>query len=346
MYNMSDCRSNLTVPKLERSIDGLPCSSQGRQMTIGVAGATGLVGRHVVEAIAKAGQGPVIATFRAREPYDAPDTTWVKCDLREQQGALKALESVETAVLCAGQLSTSAVLRRDPMNSVLETLRIGINLLEAAARLRLKRVVLISSCTGYPELQRPAVEPDMTKGDPPTQWFGVGWMHRYLEKQLHWYVDHLKLIGSGIVLRPTLIYGPYDDFSPETGHFVPALVRKVVERAPVIDIWGDGKTTRNLLHAADLASAILASLRLGGAPFQTFNVASPHDASANEVVRNLVEIDGFSDAVIEHDLSRSGGPSALSVSSAAFAAASGWQVKAAVRDGLADTLAWYRRIRA
>lgn len=315
-------------------------------MTIGVVGATGLVGRHVVEALARSGLGPIVATYRARDPYDAPNTKWLKCDLREQGDAQIALQSVDTAVLCAGQLSTSAVLRRDPMSSVLDTLRMGINLLEAAARLRLKRVILLSSCTGYPELSRPAVEADIAAGDPPPQWFGVGWMHRYLEKQLCWYVDHLKLIGSGIILRPTLVYGPYDDFSLETGHFVPALVRKIVERVPVIDIWGDGCTTRNLLHASDLASAILAGLRLGGAPFQDFNVASANDTSVNEVVEHLVEIDGFSDAVIEHDLSRSGGLSALSVSNAAFAAASGWQAKVDVRAGLADALAWYRKVRA
>ena len=113
---------------------------------------------------------PVIATFRSRVPYETPHTSWVKADLRDPQAASRALESVETAVLCAGQLSTSAVLRRDPVTSVIETLRIGINLLEAAARLRLKRVVLISSCTGYPELTRPALEPDMAEGDPPAQW--------------------------------------------------------------------------------------------------------------------------------------------------------------------------------
>ena len=315
-------------------------------MTIGVVGATGLVGRHVVEALVRSGEGPIVATYRARAPYDAPNTRWLKCDLREQDDAQTALESVDTAVLCAGQLSTSAVLRRDPMSSILDTLRMGTNLLEAAARLRLKRVILLSSCTGYPELSRPAVEADIAAGDPPPQWFGVGWMHRYLEKQLRWYVDHLGLIGSGIILRPTLVYGPYDDFSLETGHFVPALVRKVVERAPVIDIWGDGQTTRNLLHAGDLAAAVLAGLRLEGAPFQAFNVASPRDASVNEVVRHLVESDGFADAVIEHDLSRSGGPSALSVSSSAFAAASGWRAQIGVREGLADTLAWYRRVRA
>ena len=256
---------------------------------------------------------------------------------------MKALGSVETAIVCAGQLSTSAVLRIDPITSILDTLRLVTNVLEAAARLRVGRVIMISSCTGYPALSRPAVEADMVDDDPPTQWFGVGWMHRYLEKQLHWYVEQLGLIGSAIVLRPTLVYRPYDDFAPETGHFVPALIRKVVERACPIDIWGDGSRTRNLLHAADLASAVLAVLPRPSAPLETFNVVSPRDASVNKAVRHLIEIDGFSDAVVVYDLARSGGPPTLSVSGSAFAAATSWEAKFGVRKGLADALGWYRR---
>jgi GDP-L-fucose synthase len=274
-------------------------------MTIGVIGATGLVGRHVVEALAAAGSQPVVGTYQIRAPYEVPHTSWVKCDLRER--AMKALGSVETAIICAEQLSTSAVLRIDPITSILDTLRLLTNVFEAAARLRVGRVIMISSCTGYPALFRPPVEADMVDDDPPAQWFGVGWMHRYLEKQLRWYVEQLGLIGSAIVLRPTLVYGPYDDFSPETGHFVPALIRKVVERARPIDIWGDGSQTCNLLHAADLASAVLAVLPRPSAPLETFNVVSPRDASVNEAVRHLIEIDGFSDAVVVHDLARSGG---------------------------------------
>ncbi|MFI5382042.1 MAG: NAD-dependent epimerase/dehydratase family protein [Tepidisphaerales bacterium] len=310
-----------------------------------MAGATGLVGRHVVEALGDAGHGPIVATFRERKPYEACGTTWVKCDLREPAGAMAALGSVDTAILCAGQLSTSAVLRNDPVSSVLGTLRIVTNLLEAAARLRTARVILIGSCTGYPTLARPAVEQDMTEGEPPSQWFGVGWMHRYLELQLRWHVEHLGLIGTGLTLRPSLVYGLYDDFSPESGHFVPSLIRKAVERARPIDIWGDGEQTRNLLHAADLAKAILTCLEPGKSAFQAFNVASPDEVTVNDVVHHLVELDGFSDALITHDLGRSGGPPTLPVSAAALTAATGWTATVGIREGLAGTLAWYRRNR-
>ena len=284
-----------------------------------------------------------LATYRLRPPYDVPHTSWVKCDLRDPDGARRALGSVETAILCAGQLSTSAVLRRDPTGSVLDTLRLVTNLLEAAAHLRVRRVIMIGSCTAYPPLARPAVETDILRDDPPALWFGVGWMHRYLETQLRWYVEQLDLIDSAVVLRPTLVYGPHDDFAAETGHFVPALIRKIVDRARPIDIWGDGSQTRNLLHAADLAAAILTALPRRTDRFETFNVVAPSEVSVNEVVRHLVEIDGFSDAIVTHELERSGGPSTLSVSGAAFAAATGWEVKFGVREGLADTLGWYRR---
>jgi GDP-L-fucose synthase len=311
-------------------------------MTVAVVGATGLVGRHVVEALCRAGVPGIAATWNSRRPFDAPGVRWVRGDLSRPEGAGQALKTSDEAVVCAGQLSTSAVLRRDPIESVLQTLRVVTNVLEAAARQRLRRIVLVSSCTGYPDAVSPAVEADMLRGDPPSQWFGVGWMHRYLEKQLDWYVNHLGLIGSGIVLRPSLVYGPHDDFSRESGHFVPAFVRQVVERVRPISVWGDGQQTRNLLHAADLAEAILVALQREKQGVETFNIASLDEVSVNAVLRYLAEIDGFSDVEIVHDLIKGGGPAALCPSGASFTAATDWTARRDIRTGLAETVAWFR----
>ena len=311
-------------------------------MAIAVTGATGLVGRHVVEALSRQGGHRILATRHSRASYQAAGTSWVQADLRLPQAAMEALQGAETAILCAGQLSTSAVLRQDPMTSVLDTLRIGTNVLEAAARLRLSKVVLVSSCTGYPAHGRSTMEGDMMDGDPPSQWFGVGWMHRYLEKQLSWYVDHLRLIGMGTILRPTLVYGPYDDFSSEAAHFVPMLVRKVVQRSNPIEIWGDGNQSRNLLYAGDLAEAILSVMGRTAERLESFNVVSPRDTTINEVVADLMEIDGFPEAAVVHDNSRRPGQNAMPVSGAALTSATGWTARRTTREGLAETLRWYR----
>jgi GDP-L-fucose synthase len=231
------------------------------------------------------------------------------------------------------------------VGSILGTLRIVTNVLEAASKAHLRRLVMIGSCTVYPALWRPAVEEDAFRGDPPAQWFGVGWMHRYAEQQVRWHVEHLHRIGSAVILRPTLIYGRHDDFSPRTGHFVPSLIAKIVDRVQPVEIWGDGEQSRNLLHAADLARAVLAVLAEEHGPCEAFNVVSPDDVTVNAIVRHLLEIEGFAEADVRHDLTKGGGPAGLAVSGEAFRKLTGWSPRIDLRQGLSDTLEWYRQTR-
>lgn len=311
-------------------------------MRIAVLGATGLVGRHLVGALRDAGHRDVIAVYRARAPYDNGGIEWRQADLMQPEQARAALKGASVVLQCAGKLSTAAELRRDPVGSVTDTLRIGVNVLEAAAAEKVERLVMLSSCTGYPEGTGLKAEPGMFAGDPPAAWFGVGWMHRYLEKQLEWYCRHLGRIGAATALRPTLIYGPHDDFKPESAHFVPSFIHRVVAREKPIEVWGDGTQTRNLIHAADVASAVIASLKQDKG-YEAYNVATPKSVSVNEVLATLLEVDGFTDAKVVHLLDKAGGASALEVSSSAFMARFGWAPSMSLRAGLADTIGWYRR---
>jgi GDP-L-fucose synthase len=309
---------------------------------IAVLGATGLVGRHLVEALVAGGARDVYASYRARRPFEAPGVEWRRADLLDPTAAASAMHGARVVVLCAGKISTAAELRRSPVQSIQDTLRIGVNVLEAAAAARVDRFVMLSSCTGYSPEAGVKEEGAMFAGDPPADWFGVGWMHRFLEKQLEWYCARLGWIGAAIALRPTLIYGPHDDFNPESGHFVPSFVHRVVARERPIEIWGDGTQTRNLIHAADVGSAILAALAHDKG-YDAFNVAAPSSTSVNEVLSLLLELDGFDDAEIVHRLDKAGGASAMEVSAAAFARRFGWRPAMSVRDGLAGTLRWYRQ---
>jgi len=313
----------------------------GRKMTIAVAGATGLIGRHVVDALAGKGGEPVIATYRSRAPFSAEGVRWIQCDFADRDQASRAFAGCDTVVLCAGRVSTSAVLRDEPVESVLDNLRIVTNAIEAAARGDTRHVVLISSCTGYPSTTDLLVEERYETGNPPGHWFGVGWMHRYLEKQLEWYVRSLGWFGSAVILRPSLVYGPHDDFDPRTGHFLPSLVRRVVERARPIRLAGDGTQTRNLIHARDLASAVKTVLQPGKQAFQAFNVATSDEVAVRSILQVLLDADGFGDAVIELE-GQNLGPAMLGVSGRRFMETTGWRPATTIRDGLTDLLAWYR----
>ena len=316
-----------------------PITELGR---IVVLGATGLVGRHLVETLAARRARDVQATYRSRQPFAASGVAWHQAELLDYGSVAAAVRGARVVVLCAGKISTTAELRRDPVRSIQDSLRIGINALEAAAAAGVDRFVLLSSCTGYPEGVGIKEEADMFKGDPPAGWFGVGWMHRFLEKQLEWYCARLGRIEAGVALRPTLIYGPYDDFKPESGHFVPSFIHRVVARERPIEVWGDGKQTRNLIHAADVASAIVAAFAHDKG-YAAFNVAAPRSTGVDEVLSTLLELDGFDDAEVVHRLDKAAGASALEVSALAFTQRFGWRPALSLRDGLADTLQWYRR---
>lgn len=309
---------------------------------IAVVGGTGLIGYHVLRALCDIGGSDVVATYRTRPPVQIPGVAWRRADLLDPAAARTALEDVDVAILCAGRVSTTSELRRDPVTSVNETLRIGLNTLEAASAHGLRQVVLLSSCTGYPEKSGASEEAAMFAGDPPSAWFGVGWMHRFLEKQLEWHSRHLGRIKSGIALRPTLVYGPHDDFSDESGHFVPSLIRRVVNRERPIEVWGDGQQSRNLIHAVDVAGAVVAALQRSEV-YAAYNVASPQSVSVNDVLATLLRIDGFADADIVHRLDRSGGASAISVSAAAFCEFYSWKISMPLHEGLAQTIGWYRK---
>lgn len=312
-------------------------------MTVAVLGGTGLIGRHAIAELRAAGI-PVVATTNRRPAFDAEGVDWRQADLTTPDAARAAVRGCRSAVICAGRLSTAAELKRDPVGSVTTTLRIGINALEAAAAEGIERLVLVSSTTGYPTGTGPKLEDMMFTGDPPGDWFGVGWVHRFLEKQLDWYC-RLKRIGAGVALRPTLVYGPHDDFDPVSAHFVPSFIRRVVEREKPIEIWGDGSQSRNLIHAADVASAIVAALRGETSGFGAYNVSASRSCSVKEVLTTLVELDCFDDAEIVYRPERGSGAASLDVSAEAFSTRYGWRPAMSLRDGLAGTLAWYRSAR-
>jgi GDP-L-fucose synthase len=310
-------------------------------LRVAVIGGTGLIGRHVVELLSRSGNDEIVASYHTRPPFAIAGVDWVRADLAEARAAEAVVGDSEAVVICAGKVSTSTVLRAHPYESILATMRIVTNVLEACAARRAGKVVMISSLTVYPATSTSRNEDEAALGDPPDSWFGVGWLHRFLEKQLEWYVSRLGLVGQGMVFRPSLVYGPHDDFDLDSGHFVPAMVRQVVERQTPIRVIGDGRQRRNLLHAHDLARAVELGLRLPGDRFQVFNVASEQDVSVRELIELLLEIDDFADVALEFGQA---GPSTagFDISTARFRRAAGWTPSLDLRSGLTRLLAWYR----
>jgi GDP-L-fucose synthase len=109
------------------------------------------------------------------------------------------------------------------------------------------------------------------------------------------------------VIRPSTIYGEYEDFNPATSHMLPALIRKVAERENPIEIWGSADVKRDLIYADDVLDACLLALECPEA-FSVFNVAYGREYSIAELLSKIMHADGYVDGrILENNVRPSTG---------------------------------------
>ena len=145
---------------------------------------------------------------------------------------------------------------------------------------------------------------------------------------------------DAIFLLPANLYGPRDNFDLETSHVIPALIRKMIEGADEVVLWGDGSPTREFLYVEDAAEAfLLAAERYDGA--EPVNLGTGAEISIRELAETIAELTGF-DGEIVWDASMPNGQPRRSLDASKAEELFGFRAQTALRDGLAQTIAWYR----
>ena len=138
-------------------------------------------------------------------------------------------------------------------------------------------------------------EDELLDGDPFEAYFAVGWMKRYTEVLCRIYSGKLADPMTTVVLRPSNMYGPYDDFDPSTSHMVSALIKKVVERNDPLEVWGTGDDIRDLIYIDDFVDAmVLAAEKIES--YLPLNIAVGQGCSVKQVLQTMLEVDGFTEA--------------------------------------------------
>lgn len=309
-----------------------------------VLGASGLVGSHAMARLADRPGINVRAVSHFRDlAVRAGNVEHVRVDLRDSAAAAPLMDGVDFVLLFAGVVATAPVLARDPVGPVRDQMAVTTAVCEAAFRAAVPRVVFLSSTTGYPMGDGPLGEPEMFLGEPPPGWTYLGWATRFLEVQARHLAERSAGRTSFVALRPTMIYGAHDNFSFEEGHFLPALLRRVVERCDPIEVWGTGEDERDLIHARDVVDASLLALGVDG--FEAFNVAAGEAHSVNGILDRLLRLDGWSDARIEHVPGRPRSVGKRSFSAERARSRLGFEARVSLDEGLGETLEWYRRNR-
>jgi len=282
------------------------------------------------------------ATYHRTEPGIVDGRVeYVKCDLAVKEDCRRAVSSCDCAVMAAAFTGGSKLTAAFPVRHVLENLAMNTNLLEAFSGGGLRRVVYVGSATLYQEFDGFIKESELDLNrDPHSRYLGFGWTARYIEKLCRFLHD---TVGMEMALvRASNIFGPRAGFSPENSNFIPALIRKAVDKEEPFEVWGGPGVVRDVVFSEDAARAVVMLLDDERIKFDIFNIGSG-------VKTTVADAAGWALKHARHEPKKinyvSGGAGtfkfrALDISKAAEAV--GWRPRYTVEEGIGKTVAWWR----
>jgi len=264
-------------------------------------------------------------------------------DLKNQAAVRNwfAVNRPDAVVLAAAKVG--GILANDsyPADFLYDNLMIEANVIEAAHRVDVEKLLFLGSSCIYPKLaEQPIVEQALLTGplEPTNEWYaiakiaGIKLAQAYRRQYGHDFISAM----------PTNLYGPGDNFNLESSHVLPALMRKAHEaklaEAERIEIWGTGTPRREFLHVDDLADACVFLLKTYSAE-EHVNVGSGNDITILELTQMVSQAVGFAGAVT-HDVSKPDG-TPRKLMSADKLRAMGWQPGITLEDGIAATYRWF-----
>lgn len=312
-------------------------------MKIFIAGASGFIGSHLAARFLEDGHivrgGCLNNTLRTVHPA----LEEFRGDLQEAETCRRAVDGMDAVILAAANTSGAAEIVTSPMSHVTPNLAINSRLLEAAHSHGCKKFLFVSSGVVYePRGNHRLSEADGLTGQPAGVYFAAGWMKRYSEILCRTYALHVDRPMKTIVVRPSNIYGPGDEFDPARSHVTAATIRKVCDRMEPIEVWGDGEDLRDILYIDDFVEGVWRAFNHDTTPFYTVNICSGMLHSVNTVLERAIDIDGFTNARITYSPDRPKTVPVLAFSPDQAQRDLGFGAAVGLEEGLSKTLNWYR----
>ncbi|MCP4447211.1 MAG: GDP-L-fucose synthase [Myxococcales bacterium] len=302
------------------------------QSRIYVAGHAGLVGSAIVRRLNKSGYRNVLV--RSREELDLCDEAGVEAFFATERPGVVVLAAARV-----GGILANSTFRAD---FILDNLRIQTNVIGAAHRHGTRRLLFLGSSCIYPrECPQPIREEYLLTGplEPTNRPYAIAKIAGIeLCEALN--AQHGTRYQS---VMPTNLYGPNDNFDPETSHVLPALIRRFHEareqNAAAINIWGSGTPKREFLHVDDLADACVFLLEETDST-ELVNIGVGRDISIADLAALIANVVGFK-GVIRYDASKPDGTprKLLDVSKLN---ALGWKSSVELEAGIRNTYEWYQ----
>jgi GDP-L-fucose synthase len=286
--------------------------------------------------------GSAVVRRLAQEPVDTvliSDRQQV--DLRRQADVETWMKKNRPDVVVVAAARVGGILANDryPADFLYDNLAIESAIIKAAADQGVAKLLFLGSSCIYPKLAaQPIVETSLLTGplEPTNQWYAIAKIAGVMLCDAYRRQHGLDFISA----MPTNLYGPGDNYDPESSHVIPGLIRKAVaardSAADEMTVWGSGRPRREFMYVEDLADALVFLLR-HFSDEGPINVGTGSDVTIAELAQIVADVVGFS-GVLTFDSSMPDGTPRKLMDSSRLAAL-GWRSKTSLADGLAQTVA-------
>lgn len=309
-----------------------------RSPKIYVAGHRGMVGSAIVRALRAQGHTNIVT--RTHAELDLTDQAAVR--------AFFAVEKPDQVYLAAAKVGGIHANNTYPADFIYQNLMIEANVIEAAFRNGVRKLLFLGSSCIYPKLApQPMSEEVLLTGtlEPTNEPYAIAKIAgiKLCESYNRQYGQSHGVDYRSVM--PTNLYGPGDNYHPENSHVIPALIRRFheakINKAPSVTIWGTGTPRREFLYVDDMAAASIHVMNLNPEVFAAntqpmishINVGCQKDISILEVAQLIARTVGYEGQIVTNPSKPDGAPRKLMDSSRLNNL--GWTPKTSLAEGLA-----------
>jgi GDP-L-fucose synthase len=297
-----------------------------------VAGHRGLVGSAVVRALQHQGYKNLL--LRTHQELDLTDQAAVRAFFQRAQP--------EAVIMAAARVGGIHANNTHPALFIRDNLQVQDNVIDAAHRSGVGKLVFLGSSCIYPKLApQPIKEDYLLTGplEPTNEWYAIAKIAGVKMCQAY----RREFGFNAISLMPTNLYGPGDNFDLQNSHVLPALIRRFHDAKlrgdETLSVWGTGTPRREFLHVDDLADAVIYLLKNYEGE-SIVNVGWGEDVTIRELAELVMAATGYQGRLAFDPSKPDGTPRKLLDTTRLTAL--GWRPKITLKAGIESTYTWFR----
>ena len=301
-----------------------------------VTGGDGFLGKFVVKKLTDRGCTVFVPTID-------------KYNLLEMDSVKRAFTDgrPDVVIHLAAKVGGIGITREKPAESFYENIMMGLQTMEQARLASVKKFLALGSVCAYPKnIPVPSKEEYLWDGYPEETNAPYGLAKKMLLVQAQAYRQQYGF--NAIYLLPVNLYGPGDNFNPQSSHVIPALIKKCCDAIDNGDssivVWGSGKPTREFLYVEDAAEAIVLATEKYDKP-DPVNLGSGFEISISELVNLITRLTGFR-GKLAWDSSKPDGQPRRKFDTSRAEKEFGFKAKTSFEEGLKKTIDWYKKTRS